>query len=127
MRVSWQRSRQFEVEAYGRPILREGPGGHGFPVGGRFRSGSLDVGVEGGSDPSLSGAGGQREWHVGGSVELEGDPLTQRARRGFLGQDPEPADPLRRPEHDILETLTPARQWTELGLSPCGGPVPDAT
>lgn len=52
-------------------------------------------------------------------VELEGDPLTRRARQGFLGQDAAgqevaPADPLRRPEHDRLATRPPARQRAEL-------------
>jgi Domain of unknown function (DUF4157) len=46
--------------------------------------------------------------------ELEGDPLTRRAREGFLGHNVEPADPLRRPDHDRLATLPLAQQRAEL-------------
>jgi hypothetical protein len=54
-------------------------------------------------------------------VELEGDKLTEKARHDFLGQDEKGAedktrtpDPLRRPEHDLLSKLPPARQREEL-------------
>ena len=47
-------------------------------------------------------------------VELEGDPLTTRAREGFLGHEDEPRDPLARPEHERLGTLPPAQQRAEL-------------
>jgi hypothetical protein len=49
-------------------------------------------------------------------VEQEGDPLVATARRGFLGlnQTPPTPDPLRRPEHDILPTLSVDEQRARL-------------
>jgi hypothetical protein len=72
---SWTLSRDFEISVSGGPVVVTGAPRTGWEGRIRGQSGRVTGEISAGSDPTLTGPGGQPELHGGGSVGVATDPV----------------------------------------------------